>query len=131
MIVLSKFLTLTAFSVTSITVPFAPYFSIVIQSPGRSISLAESCMPATNPKSVSLNTSIRIAAEAPSPANSVVGDLPIRMLMISIKPIKKTATCNSWMKPFSGLFLSDSFRLYISCTTFREALMKRSETAMM
>ena len=67
--VLSKFWILTVFSVISCTMPFASPEGSVTQSPGRTISLAESCMPATNPKIVSLNTNIRIAAEAPNPAN--------------------------------------------------------------
>ena len=41
-IVLSQLRTCTVVRVTSITVPSAPYFGIVIQSPGRSISWAES-----------------------------------------------------------------------------------------
>ena len=109
--VLSKFLTFTAFNVTSITVPSAPYLLIVIQSPARSISLADNWMPATKPKIVSLKTNIKIAADAPNPASKETGDLLIRILITNITPIKKTVTCKICMKPFNGLFLKESFLL--------------------
>ena len=81
-IVLSKFCILTVFKVISCTIPFALDPGTVIQSPGRNISLADNCMPATNPSIVSLNTNIRMAAEAPSPANNVAGDLLTRMAIM-------------------------------------------------
>ena len=128
--VLSKLRTLTAFKVTSMTFPSAPYLFIVIQSPGRSISLADSWIPATNPKIVSLNTNMSIAAEAPNPAKRDTGDLLINTLMISIIPTKTMATCKICMNPFSGLFLKVSFWLYISWMRFSDALINRKDTAM-
>ena len=96
MIVLSKFWILTVVSVTSVTYPSAPYFSIVIQSPGRSMSLAESCTPATSPRMLSRKISITIAAEAPSPARIVVGSRPIRMLTIRIAPTQTASSLTIW-----------------------------------
>ena len=78
--VLSQFCTFTVVSVTSSTLPSAPYLSMVIQSPGRSMSFAESCTPATSPMILSLKTNISTAADAPSPANSFVGSLSMTML---------------------------------------------------
>ena len=73
--VLSQFCILTVFRLISCTVPLASPLGSCIQSPNRIISLADSCTPATNPKMLSLNISIRIAADAPNPANRVMGDL--------------------------------------------------------
>ena len=89
-IVLSQLRTFTVVRVTSITVPSAPYFGIVIQSPGRSISLAESWTPATNPIIVSLKTNIKIAAEAPNPVRMFTGSLSINVLTIIITPTQIT-----------------------------------------
>ena len=107
--VLSKFFTLTVFSVISITVPSAPYLGIEIQSSTRNISLADSWMPATNPRIVSLNTNIRMAADAPIPVKIVEGDSLIRMLINNITPTENKITCTIWTKPFSGLSLNLSF----------------------
>ena len=115
--VLSKFWILTVFSVISCTIPFAFEPGTVIQSPGRSISLAESCMPATNPKIVSLNTNIRIAAEAPNPANRLAGDFPIKMAIMTIPPIKNSKTWSTCMNPLIGRFLFPCRMLYISRNT--------------
>ena len=88
MIVLSKFLTFTEYRLTSSTSPSAPYFGTVIQSPWRSMSFEDSCHPATKPRIVSLNTSIRIAIEAPIPAMRVPKDTSIIMLKNEIPPMK-------------------------------------------
>ena len=110
--VLSQLRTFTVFSVTSITVPSAPYLGIAIQSPTFSISLAESCTPETNPIIESLNTSIRIAAEAPNPANSDNGDLSIRILTTTIAPTNQSITWTVCNIPFKGRSRSCSFSLY-------------------
>ena len=73
MMVLSKLRTLTVVSVISSTVPLMPAFSTVIQSPLWSISLLVRRIPATSPEMVSLNTSMRMAEVAPSPARRVNG----------------------------------------------------------
>ena len=106
--VLSKFWILTVFSVISCTMPFASPEGSVTQSPGRTISLAESWIPATKPNMESLNTNIKIAAEAPKPANKVAGDLFTIIAMITIPPTKKRSTCNTWIKPFIGRSFIDS-----------------------
>ena len=109
--VLSKLRTFTVFSVTSMTVPSAPYLGIVIQSPTFSMSLAESCTPLTKPMMLSLNTSIRMAAEAPSPASSERGDLPSSSATTTMIPMVHSDTCNVWSRPFSGRSRMDSFSL--------------------
>ena len=91
--VLSKFCILTVFSVTSSTVPSTLYFGILIQSPGLNILLADNMTPATNPMIVSLNISIRIAAEAPNPASSFSGERPISRLVTTIAAKKNRPTC--------------------------------------
>ena len=73
MMVLSKLRTFTVVRVISSTVPFTPAFSTVIQSPLCSMSLLVRRIPATSPEMVSLNTSMRMAEVAPSPASSVRG----------------------------------------------------------
>ena len=88
--VLSQLRTFTVVSVTSMTSPSAPYFGIVIQSPGRSISLAVSCTPATKPLMVSWKTNIRIAVPAPKPVRMAIGSLSISVLMMIIEPIQMT-----------------------------------------
>ncbi len=70
--------------------------SIVIQSPGRSMSFIDSCTPATSPIIVSLKTSIRIAAEAPNPAIIFTGSLSINVLTIIITPIQITTSLSIW-----------------------------------
>src|SRR6056297_3334883 len=87
-IVLSQFCTLTVWRVISCTTPSAFLLGIEIQSPGFTILLAESWMLETNPKMVSLNTRIRIAATAPNPAISAAGDFPRITDKIKIVPIK-------------------------------------------
>ena len=77
-----------------------------------SISLAESCTPETNPIIESLNTSIRIAAEAPNPANSDNGDLSIRILTTTIAPTNQSITWTVCNIPFKGRSRSCSFSLY-------------------
>ena len=84
--VLSKFCTLTVVSDTSLTYPLAPYLFMVIQSPGRSMSLAVSCTPATRPRMVSLKISMMMAAEAPRPASTVPALLLTMMLTTRMKP---------------------------------------------
>ena len=56
------------------TIPLALYAGAVIQSPLCNILFAESCIPATNPNIVSLKINMRIAADAPNPANKRAGD---------------------------------------------------------
>ena len=87
--VLSQLRTFTVFSVTSITVPSAPYLGIAIQSPTFNMSLADNCTPETNPIIESLNTNISIAAEAPSNDN---GDLSIRILTTMMAPTNHRIT---------------------------------------
>ena len=92
--VLSKLRTFTVFNVTSMTMPSAPYLGMVIQSPTFSMSLAESCTPLTKPMILSLNTSIRMAADAPRPANSEKGDLPNSSATTTMIPMDHKDTCN-------------------------------------
>ena len=94
--VLSQFRTLTVFMVTSSTMPSTPYLSSTIQSPGRSMSWAESCTPATTPRIVSRNTSISTVAMAPSPVSRAVKSLFISEPMISITPMHTTMTFSIW-----------------------------------
>jgi len=101
-IVLSQFCIFTVLRVISFTIPLADPLGKAIQSPIRSISLAESCTPATNPKILSLNTNINTAAEAPNPAKRVAGDLSIRIDMAMIAATKNSSTCNTWTNPFIG-----------------------------
>ncbi|OAV66818.1 hypothetical protein Barb4_02739 [Bacteroidales bacterium Barb4] len=123
---MSKFLTLTACNVTSITVPFAPYLSIVIQSPGRSISFADNCIPAIKPSKESLNTSISTAADAPKPAIKAPGDSSVSTAIITISPIKKASTCNTCTKPLTDL--PGCLRLKRSFARFNEELTTRIKT---
>ena len=94
--VLSKFCTLTVVRETSSTYPSAPYFAIVTQSPGRSMSFAESCTPATKPKMLSLNININTAADAPSPASIVAAFWSIRMLMMRMMPTAIASKSTIW-----------------------------------
>ena len=71
--VLSQFCTLTVVKVISITSPSALYFGISIQSPTRTISLADNWIPATNPRIEFWNTSSRTADSAPKPPRSMNG----------------------------------------------------------
>ena len=71
--VLSQLRTLIVVSDTSITVPSIPRLGISIQSPTLSILFAESCTPATRPRSVSLKINDITAAEAPKPVSRPVG----------------------------------------------------------
>ena len=87
-IVLSKFSIFT-----SSTVPSTLYFGMLIQSPGLSILLAESMMPDTNPRIESLKISIRMAADAPSPASRCSGDRPTIRPMMTMPPTKNRLTC--------------------------------------
>ena len=98
-IVLSQFRIFTVVRVTSITSPSAPYFGMVIQSPGRSMSFADSWTPATSPIILSLKISISTAAEAPSPASSLVGSLSIRMATIIIAPMHIARILSIWNAP--------------------------------
>ena len=77
--VLSQFFTFTTVSPISVTTPSAPYLGMDIQSPHWSMSLADSWTEATNPSMASLNTSIMTAAEAPSPASILNGDLSMKV----------------------------------------------------
>ena len=94
--VLSKFCTFTVVSVTSFTKPLAPCRSIVIQSPGRSMSLAVSCTPATRPRIVSLKTRAMTAAEAPSPATMVVRLVSMIMLTTMMIPTRIVMSVAIW-----------------------------------
>ena len=127
--VLSKLRIFTVFNVTSITVPSAPYFGIVIQSPTFSILLAESWMPETNPMILSLKTNIRTAAEAPNPVSNTTGLCFIKILIMMIAPIKKRMTCAVCKSPFKGLSLYCSRALYTRYTAVNKALTKRRKTA--
>ena len=103
-IVLSQLRTFTVVSVTSITVPSAPYFGIWIQSPTFSISLADSWMPDTKPRMLSLKMSMTMAAEAPSPVKRIVGDLSMRIETIRITQMKSAIPCAVCRSPLMGLF---------------------------
>lgn len=94
--VLSQLRTFTVFKVTSSTSPFIPCLSIMIQSPGLSMSWAESCTPATSPSMVSLKISISTAAEAPSPASSVVKSFSMSTPMVSTIPTQTMSTLTIW-----------------------------------
>ena len=96
MTVLSKFCILTVVSVTSVTYPSAPYLLMVIQSPGRSMSFAESCTPATSPRIVSLNMSISMAAEAPRPVSMAEASLSMSMLIMMIMPTAAAMRLTIW-----------------------------------
>ena len=86
--VLSQLRTFTVLRVISSTLPFALPSGNCIQSPSRTMSFCESCTPATNPSMLSLNISIRTAAEAPSPVRSTVGDLSMSIATMMMPPIK-------------------------------------------
>ena len=110
--VLFQLRTFTVFNVTSITVPLAPYLGISIQSPTFSMSLAESCTPETKPIMESLNTSIRMAAEAPNPASSESGSRPISSPTTTMPPTSHRMTCMVCNIPFKGRSRNCSFSLY-------------------
>ena len=74
-----------------------------IQSPARSMSLMDNWMPDTKPSIESLKISIRMAAEAPSPASRCSGDMLSRVLMVRIMPIQTSPTCMICTSPLSGL----------------------------
>ena len=65
MVVLSKFLTFTVAKFISITSPSAPNFSLVIQSPIRTISFTETEILATNPIILSLKINNKTAETEP------------------------------------------------------------------
>ena len=95
MMVLSKLRIFTVVSVISSTIPSAPAFGTVIQSPLCSISLLVRRIPATSPLMVSWNTSIRMADVAPSPANSFIGSLSMMIdttMMAATKIINRRST---------------------------------------
>ena len=92
----SQLRTFTVVKVTSMTSPSAPYFGIEIQSPGRSISLALSWIPATSPLMVSWNTNIRIAVPAPRPVRITTGLLSNNVLIIMIAPIQIATSLSIW-----------------------------------
>ena len=95
--VLSQLRTFTVVSAMSITLPSAPNFFISIQSSGRSMSLAESWMPATKPRMLSLNTSSSTAVMAPRPLSSTSGERSssaenMMMRKVSVRMIFTTCT---------------------------------------
>ena len=110
-IVLSQFWIFTVFKVISCTMPSAVPLGKVTQSPMRSMSLTDNCMPATNPRMLSLNTNISTAADAPSPAKSFIGDLSINTATIRMPPRKNNRTCKTWTNPFRGRFFWASLEL--------------------
>ena len=65
--------------------------------------MADNWIPATKPKMVSLNTNMRIAAEAPNPAKSVLGDLLISTETMMIPPTKNRMTWKICIKLFMAL----------------------------
>lgn len=68
------------------------------------MSLADSWIPDTNPIMLSLKTSITIAAEAPRPVSSSLGDLSMRIdttRMTQIRTAVPWAVCRN---PLIGLF---------------------------
>src|SRR5690606_32858591 len=92
--VLSKFWTFTLLRLICSTVPSAPYFVISIQSPTRTESLADTCIEATKPKMVSLNTNIKIAEAAPNDTKNDQGELPVTIEKdtVNVTKIKKICT---------------------------------------
>ena len=82
--VLSQLRIFTVVSATSMTSPSAPNLGISIQSPRATMRLAESWIPATRPRMLSLKISIMIAVMAPSPEKIRTGDLPMSVEIISI-----------------------------------------------
>ena len=100
--VLSQFCTLTTVSDTSTTTPLAIVEGTTIQSPTRSISLLESCMPATNPSIESLKISIRAAAKAPSPPRRAIGDLLMSIDMQIMVIIIHTIPFATFITPLRG-----------------------------
>ena len=69
---------------------------MVIQSPGRSMSLADSCTPATRPSIESLNINISTAADAPRPASTAPALLSMSMLTMSMQPTTTARRLNIW-----------------------------------
>src|SRR5690606_15714822 len=95
-IVLSQFCTRTIFKLISKTSPSTTYFGISIQSPTRTESYADTCILATNPKIMSLNTSIKIAEAAPRETKNDQGELPVNTdttNMVVMKIRKICTTC--------------------------------------
>lgn len=80
--VLSQFCTFTVVKLISITSPSALLLGMTIQSPIFTMRLDINCIPATNPRIESLNTSISTADTAPSPASNAIGLFSIRILMM-------------------------------------------------
>ena len=106
--VLSKFLTFTVVRLISIKSPSAPNFSIVIQSPMRTISFTETCILATKPKIVSLKTKIKIADAAPKVARNCHMDCPDISEKMLKKPINHAKIIMTCPKLSKGLSLKDS-----------------------
>ena len=109
--VLSQLYTFTVVSDTSSTVPLAGVPGTTIQSPTWSMSFCDSCTPATRPRMLFLNISIRAAAKAPRPARSTVG------LLSSIIDMLRIATMIHTM-PWATLRMPRSGRLRVfSCSS--------------
>ena len=100
--VLSQLRTLMVFNPIDTTSPSASNAGATIQSPSCNILFAESCMPATNPSIVSLNTSESIAAEAPSPAITASGSRLIRIARHTNDPSTITSSFTIWYTPCTG-----------------------------
>ena len=97
--VLSKLRIFTVTSDTSSTMPLTSYLGIVIQSPGLTILLAESWMPATSPSSVSLKIKANTVATAPSPAIRLRGDCPKAYDTPATRPMAMTVSFRNCMMP--------------------------------
>lgn len=74
---------------------------------------------------VSLKTSIRTAAKAPSPVIRLNGDLLIRMETMTITAIQEKITWKIWIKPFIGRFCSCCSLFSASPTVFNIALTEK------
>ena len=101
--VLSQLRTLTVFKVISMTLPLALESGICIQSPICIMLFWVSWTPATKPRMLSLKTSMRTAAEAPSPVRRTVGDLSISTARETIPLTKIITTWIAWTTAFMGL----------------------------
>ena len=109
--VLSQLRTFTAVSDTSVTMPFTIVPGMAIQSPTRSMSLADSCNPATKPRIESLKINISAAANAPSPVSRAAGDRSTSKATDMMAIIIHTSPLATLRMPLRGKFLVFSLLL--------------------
>ncbi|MND73553.1 hypothetical protein D3C80_651320 [compost metagenome] len=93
--VLSQFCTFTVCRAMSITSPSALSCGISTQSPTRMMSLEVICTLATSDSRVSWKISISTAAMAPRPERRISGERSIRLAIMRMVAMAKTAIFNT------------------------------------